>query len=69
MVVLPPSHGEEPARRYPVVYALHFYSIGAEQWMREIHAPRTIGNAVALGAAEMTVVLPDSTTVHNGSMY
>ena len=69
IVFLPPSYSREPSRRYPVVYALHGYSIGAEQWTREIHVPQTIEGAVAEGAQEMIVVLPDSKTVHNGSMY
>ncbi len=60
---------EEKSRRYPVVYALHGYSIGAEQWSHEIHAPQTIEGAFASGAKEMIVVLPDSKTLHNGSMY
>lgn len=68
-VVLPPSYAANPKRRYPVVYALHGYSIGAQQWMGEIHAPQTIESAFAKGAREMIVVLPDSKTVHNGSMY
>jgi enterochelin esterase-like enzyme len=51
------------------VYALHGYSIGAEQWSREIHVPQTIEGAFAQGAREAIVVLPDSKTVHNGSMY
>ena len=63
----PASH--EKQRRYPVVYALHGYSIGAEQWSHEIHVPQTIEGAFAQGAKEMIVVLPDSKTVHNGSMY
>ena len=52
-----------------MVYALHGYSIGAEQWTHEIHVPQTIEGAFAKGAKEMIVVLPDSKTVHNGSMY
>jgi len=68
-VFLPPSYAKEKARRYPVVYALHGYSIGAEQWTHEIHVPQTIAGAFALGANEMIVVLPDSKTVHNGSLY
>jgi enterochelin esterase-like enzyme len=52
-----------------VLYALHGYSIGAEQWSGEIHVPQTIEGAFALGSREMLVVLPDSKTVHNGSMY
>ena len=69
LVFLPPSYAREKSRRYPVVYALHGYSIGAEQWAREIHVPQTIEGAFALGAKEMIVVLPDSKTLHNGSMY
>jgi enterochelin esterase-like enzyme len=69
LVVLPPSYKNSPKRRYPVVYALHGYSIGAEQWTREIHVPQTIEGAFAQGAREMIVVLPDSKTAHNGSMY
>ncbi len=68
-VFLPPSYAKEKSRRYPVVYALHGYSIGAEQWSHEIHVPQTIEGAFAQGAQEMIVVLPDSKTVHNGSMY
>jgi pimeloyl-ACP methyl ester carboxylesterase len=69
LVFLPPSYAKEKGRRYPVVYALHGYSIGAEQWSGEIHVPQTIEGAFAQGAREMIVVLPDSKTRHNGSMY
>src|SRR5438105_4535118 len=69
LVFLPPSYAKDKSRRYPVVYALHGYSIGAEQWSKEIHVPQTLEGAIALGAQEMVVVLPDSKTVHNGSMY
>src|ERR1700694_3316553 len=69
IVFLPPSYAAQKSRRYPVVYALHGYSIGAEQWSGEIHVPQTIEGAFAQGASEMIVVLPDSKTVHNGSMY
>jgi len=69
IVFLPPGYATQKSRRYPVVYALHGYSIGAEQWSHEIHVPQTIEGAFAQGAQEMIVVLPDSKTVHNGSMY
>jgi S-formylglutathione hydrolase FrmB len=69
IVFLPPSYNQNRTRRYPVVYALHGYSIGAEQWSQEIHVPQTIEGAFANGAHETIVVLPDSKTVHNGSMY
>jgi enterochelin esterase-like enzyme len=69
IVFLPPSYSKDKHRHYPVVYALHGYSIGAEQWSHEIHVPQTIEGAFAQGVNEMIVVLPDSKTVHNGSMY
>jgi len=69
IVFLPPSYQKEKKRRYPVVYALHGYSIGAEQWTHEIHVPQTVEGAFALGSQEMIVVLPDSKTVYNGSIY
>ena len=69
IVFLPPSYQKDKHRRYPVVYALHGYSIGAEQWTHEIHVPQTVEGAFAQGAKEMIVVLPDSKTIHNGSMY
>jgi enterochelin esterase-like enzyme len=69
LVVLPPSYARAPGRRYPVLYALHGYSIGAEQWVREIHVPQTVASAFARGVPEMIVVIPDAKTRHNGSMY
>src|SRR5438067_8150440 len=68
-VFLPPGYAKEKLRRYRVVYALHGYSIRAEQWSKEIQVPQTIEGAFAQGAKEMIVVLPDSKTIHNGSMY
>jgi S-formylglutathione hydrolase FrmB len=69
IVFLPPSYYQDKKRRYPVVYALHGFSIGAEQWTHEIHVPQTIEGAFARGSREMIVVLPDSKTVYGGSMY
>jgi enterochelin esterase-like enzyme len=69
IVFLPPSYSRDTTRRYPVVYALHGYFIGAEQWTGEIHVPQTIEGAFAQNAKEMIVVLPDSKTVYLGSFY
>jgi pimeloyl-ACP methyl ester carboxylesterase len=69
LVLLPPSYESDRNRRYPVVYALHGYTIGAEQWSKEIHVPQTLEGAFAKGARELIVVLPDSKTLHLGSMY
>jgi enterochelin esterase-like enzyme len=68
-VFLPPSYEKDKKRHYPVVYALHGFFIGAEQWTHEIHVPQTIEGAFAQGSKEMIVVLPDSKTIYNGSMY
>lgn len=69
LVVLPPSYARSPQRHYPVLYALHGYSIGAEQWSKEIHLADASAGAFTKGSREMIIVLPDSKTVHNGSMY
>ncbi|MDR6115633.1 MULTISPECIES: alpha/beta fold hydrolase [unclassified Sphingomonas] len=69
IVVLPPDYARDKARRYPVVYALHGYSIGADQWTKEIHVPFSIEGAFARGVPPMILVFPDSRTMHNGSMY
>ena len=69
IVVLPPGYRANPGKRYPVVYALHGYFIGAEQWIQEIHVPQVAEGAFAKGVPEMIVVLPDSKTLHLGSVY
>jgi S-formylglutathione hydrolase FrmB len=69
IVFLPPSYFQDTHRRYPVLYALHGFSIGAEQWTHGIHVPQTIEGAFAKGSHEMIVVLPDSKTAYGGSMY
>jgi S-formylglutathione hydrolase FrmB len=69
IVYLPPSYATSGPRRYPVLYALHGYSIDNEKWTTEIHTPQTIEGAFATGTPEMIVVLADARTKHNGSMY
>ena len=69
IVVLPPSYDKQPKRRYPVVYALHGYSIGAEQWLKELHLPDTVEAAFAKGTPEMILVFPDSKNEYNGAFY
>ena len=50
IVFLPPGYAAAKTRRYPVVYALHGYSIGAAQWSQEIHVPQTIEGALHNGS-------------------
>ncbi len=69
IVYLPPSYAKDKNRRYPVVYALHGYFIGADQWSHEIHVPQTVEGGFAQGAKEFIVVLPDTKTTYLGSFY
>jgi len=69
IVYLPPSYQKDSQRRYPVLYALHGYSISADKWTSEIKTPQTIEGAFATGSREMIVVLANAQTLHNGSMY
>ena len=49
IVYLPPSYNKDATRRYPVLYALHGYSISNEKWTTEIKTPQTIEGAFATG--------------------
>ena len=70
LVYLPPGYASDTGRRYPVVYQLHGWLPGAEQWAGMIDLEASSDRAIASGAArEMIVVLPDTITVHEGSMY
>ena len=68
-VVLPPSYGKDPARRYPVVYFLHGFFASAEKYMEGTRIAE--GAAVALDATgkEMIIVVPDADSRHAGSLY
>ena len=69
VVYLPPSYAEERRRRYPVVYFLHGYTVGAEAYVRLLGLPAAADAAIADGARELIVVLPDAYTVYSGSLY
>jgi enterochelin esterase-like enzyme len=68
-VVLPPSYGKEPGRRYPVVYALHGFTATPEKWFADDKLEQRIGNAFRSGTRDMILVFPNAYTVHGGSMY
>jgi enterochelin esterase-like enzyme len=69
VVYLPPSYSKEPDRRYPVVYFLHGYSVGVEAYVNMLKLPDMADDAIAAGARELILVLPDAFTVYSGSMY
>lgn len=68
-VYLPPSYRTDTTRRYPVVYFLHGYGATAEAYIRLLGLPEALDEAMAGGARETIVVLPDAFTRYSGSMY
>src|SRR5690606_8679861 len=70
LVYLPPSYSTDTSRRYPVVYQLHGWLTGAEQWAQMLQFQERTDRAMASGAAkEMIVVVPDSQSIFGGAMY
>jgi S-formylglutathione hydrolase len=70
IVYLPPSYAKQPNRRYPVVYFLHGYGIGAQRYWDMMKVPEAADKDIAAGtASEMILVHPDAFTIYNGSMY
>jgi enterochelin esterase-like enzyme len=68
-VYLPPSYSSDSRRRYPVVVFLHGYAATADAYVRTLDLPQAADSAIASGAREMIIVLPDAFTAYSGSMY
>lgn len=69
-VYLPPSYVSSPNKRYPVVYFLHGYGVGAAVYANNVlRLPGSADTAIAAGADETIVVVPDAFTKYGGSMY
>jgi len=68
MVVLPPSYGSDPERRYPVVYYLHGFAIDGRNFYNFMKVPEAVAASAAAGS-EFIVVVPDTLTKMGGSMY
>lgn len=69
VVYLPPDYAANPSKHYPVVYILHGYGLTAQSFEGLLGSPRTVDAAFSKGVPGMIVVLPDTQTLHNGSMY
>jgi len=69
IVYLPPDYAANPKKRYPVVYVLHGYGLTSDGFAGLLHTPQTAEGAFATGAKGMIIVLPDTMTRNNGSMY
>jgi len=68
LVFLPPSYDASPAKRYPVVYFLHGYSVGAEAYDGVARFQEAVDQAAAAGN-EVIMVVPDANTKFKGAMY
>ena len=70
-VYLPPSYATDKARRYPVVYLLHGYGGRDDTFNGRLATlPDSSDNQIKAGnIKEMIVVMPNSYTLHKGSMY
>jgi enterochelin esterase-like enzyme len=69
VVYLPPSYAKDTNRRYPVLYFLHGYTATAEAYVKSLAVPDSIDRAIAAGARELIVVIPDAFTKYSGSMF
>ena len=69
VVYLPPSYATDTTRRYPVLYFLHGYTATAEAYVKSLAVPDSIDRAIAAGAREMIIVIPDAFTKYSGSMF
>lgn len=69
IVYLPPDYAKNPKKRYPVIYVLHGYNMTGEGFAGLLQSEHGLESAYAQGLPGMIVVLPDTQTLHGGSMY
>jgi enterochelin esterase-like enzyme len=68
-VYLPPSYTDS-SERYPVIIFLHGYAVGAGVYVNGVlNMPGAADEAIASGAEEFIIVMPDAFTTFGGSMY
>lgn len=68
-VYLPPSYATDTDRRFPVLYFLHGFGMTSERMTGFLSLDEAVDTAIAGGAREMIVVIPDAFTKYSGSMY
>jgi enterochelin esterase-like enzyme len=71
-IYLPPGYSSG-GRRYPVVYMLHGFTDSDDRWFglqkHFVNVPVAMDRAVAAGAREAILVMPNAFTAFQGSMY
>ncbi len=72
-VYLPPGYQTNTTRRYPVVYMLHGFTDSDDKWFglvkHFVSVPVNYEHALAAGARETILVMPNAFTRFQGSMY
>src|SRR5437763_184237 len=70
-IYLPPSYATDKSKRYPVIYLLHGYGGRDDTFNGRLATlPDSSDNQIKAGTVkEMIVVMPNSYTLHKGSMY
>ena len=74
LIYLPESYRANATRRYPVVYMLHGFTDNPDNWwgvkQHFINLPAVLDKAFLDGSThEVMMVMPDSFTAYQGSMY
>lgn len=68
-VYLPPGYTDND-KRYPVIYFLHGYGVGAQIYIDGVLLlPDSMDEAISAGAENFIVVMPDAFTRFGGSFY
>lgn len=67
-VFLPPNYDSSGSKRYPVVYFLHGYSVGAEAYDALAKFQEAVDQAAGAGN-EVIMVVPDVYTKFKGAMF
>ena len=72
-IYLPPGYATATGRRYPVIYLLHGFTDSDDRWYGRvqhfINVPQVVDRALAAGAKDAIVVMPNALTKFGGSMY
>lgn len=68
-VYLPPGYADS-GRRYPVIYFLHGYAVSAQVYVEGVlDLPASADAAMAAGAEDFIIVMPNAFNRYGGSMY
>jgi enterochelin esterase-like enzyme len=70
-IYLPPTYGQDQARRYPVLYLLHGTSARDDMFTAPAVALAEVADALSpvQGFSDLIIVTPDASTINKGGMY